>query len=431
MVMGDLNGALAHGAAAVEASAESGDRHQLAGALSFDALFLRYSGRDAEPALAEALALEADLDDVLPIYSPTIVKGLTLMYDGDFDGAEQLLTAARTEIERQGNEVALAQLLVHLCELEWRSGDWQLAHEHAQMGLDLAQQLGGKQSESTMLYCTALVAAGIGDADHAGRSAAEGARLAREANDFLYETQNQATLGFLDISEGRYRDAAVRLDPILDGLTARGWREPALFGSIWPDAIEALARDGNAARATTHLATFSELVDARPTAWGQGAAARCRALVEATGGDLAAARDHAAAALALHETTGQPLEHARTLLVGGMVERRAKRRRDARDLLTRSRSITESLGARLWADRATEELGRIGGRSSPVDELTPTERRVAARAAAGETNREIAEAEFMSVKTVESNLSRVYRKLGLTSRSELRRTWGGDDAKQT
>ena len=74
MVMGDLNGALAHGAAAVEASAESGDRHQLAGALSFDALFLRYSGRDAEPALAEALALEADLDDVLPIYSPTIVK---------------------------------------------------------------------------------------------------------------------------------------------------------------------------------------------------------------------------------------------------------------------------------------------------------------------------------------------------------------------
>ena len=82
-------------------------------------------------------------------------------------------------------------------------------------------------------------------------------------------------------------------------------------------------------------------------------------------------------------------------------------------------AVFEKLGAPLWAERARAELARIGGRASG-DELTPTEAQVAARAAAGETNREIAEALFMSVKTVEANLSRVYRKLDVSSRRQLR-----------
>jgi DNA-binding NarL/FixJ family response regulator len=72
----------------------------------------------------------------------------------------------------------------------------------------------------------------------------------------------------------------------------------------------------------------------------------------------------------------------------------------------------------MWAEQARAELGRVGLRRAP-DELTPTERRVAELAATGLTNREVASAAFMSPKTVEANLARVYRKLGIASRAEL------------
>ena len=427
MVMGDLDAALEHGATAVAAAAESGDRNQLAGALSFDALFRRYAGREWSNELAQALELERELDNVLPIYSPTIVDGLTLMYDGEFARARTRFAAARSTIEQQGNEVAHASLLIHLCELEWRAGDWQLATDYARAGLELTQQLGGKQSESSMLYCTALVDTGRGRADQARQAATAGGLLASEAHDFLFRTQNESVLGLLELSEAAFRQAAERLSPLLDQLIAAGWREPTLFGSLWPDAIESLVRGGKLRQASTYLDHFAVLVDDCPSRFAHGAVARCRALLSAAEGDLAGAIVHAAAALALHAEAEQPLEHVRTLLVSGMIDRRAKRRREARALLGQSLSMAESFGARLWAERAREELGRIGGRASPVDELTPTERRIAALAASGETNREIAEATFLSRKTVEANLSRVYRKLGVASRAELRRRWNSED----
>ena len=81
-------------------------------------------------------------------------------------------------------------------------------------------------------------------------------------------------------------------------------------------------------------------------------------------------------------------------------------------------SIFERIGAPIWAGQARRELDRVGLRRAP-DELTVSERRVAELAASGMTNREVARAAFMSPKTVEANLSRVYRKLGIRSRAEL------------
>ena len=79
----------------------------------------------------------------------------------------------------------------------------------------------------------------------------------------------------------------------------------------------------------------------------------------------------------------------------------------------------ETIGARLWAARAQSELERTGVRHSAGDELTPTELRVAGLAAQGLTNRRIAETLFVSAKTVEANLARIYLKLGIRSRAEL------------
>ena len=72
----------------------------------------------------------------------------------------------------------------------------------------------------------------------------------------------------------------------------------------------------------------------------------------------------------------------------------------------------------MWAERARSELARLGGPREPGG-LTATEARVARLAASGMTNREIANSAFMSQKTVEANLSRIYRKLGIRSRAEL------------
>jgi DNA-binding NarL/FixJ family response regulator len=114
-----------------------------------------------------------------------------------------------------------------------------------------------------------------------------------------------------------------------------------------------------------------------------------------------------------------PFELGRTLLVRGEVERRAKRKAAAKESLERALVIFDELGAPLWARRTREELQRIGLRRATGDELSEGERRVAELAASGLTNREVAAQLFMSPKTIEANLARVYRKLGIRSRAEL------------
>ena len=138
---------------------------------------------------------------------------------------------------------------------------------------------------------------------------------------------------------------------------------------------------------------------------------------------LAAKGDAAAALAELAELDAEaaarvPCEHGRTLLVKGRLQRRLKQRRAAAETLREAAAILERSGATIWADQARLELERVGLRRAP-DELTASEQRVAELAATGLTNREVALAAFMSPKTVEANLSRVYRKLGIRSRAEL------------
>jgi DNA-binding NarL/FixJ family response regulator len=117
----------------------------------------------------------------------------------------------------------------------------------------------------------------------------------------------------------------------------------------------------------------------------------------------------------------EPFERGRALLVLGLVSRRAKRRRAAREALESAIGVFDSLPAPLWAQRARAELERVGGRRGSPGELTPGERRVADLVVTGKTNREIATELFVTVHTVEKTLSRAYAKLGVRSRTELAR----------
>ena len=114
-----------------------------------------------------------------------------------------------------------------------------------------------------------------------------------------------------------------------------------------------------------------------------------------------------------------PFELARTLHSLGCVRRQAQHKRASRETLERALEIFERLGARPWADKTRSELRRIGGRIASDGQLSETERRIVELVVAGRRNREVAAELSLSPNTVAWNLSKVYRKLGVTSRTEL------------
>ena len=160
--------------------------------------------------------------------------------------------------------------------------------------------------------------------------------------------------------------------------------------------------------------------------WALAVAGRCRGLLAAAEGDLGGALLALEEAAVCHERVPVPFDRARTLLVLGVVRRRARRRKAAREALEQACGEFERLGATPWLERARAELARLGGRAPSDGELTPSERKVAALVAQGQTNREVAAELVLSEKTVESHLSHVYRKLGLRSRAELAHRYAED-----
>jgi DNA-binding NarL/FixJ family response regulator len=159
--------------------------------------------------------------------------------------------------------------------------------------------------------------------------------------------------------------------------------------------------------------------------WALAAAARCRALLRGAQRDLTGSVASADEALGLHGRLSFPLERARTLLVAGEVHRRARHRGRAATHFAEAAAIFDECGAPAWAARARAESSRNGGPVGPdrhgAPRLTSAEQTVAELAADGRTNADIAAELFMAQRTVEAHLSRVYRKLGVRSRTEMSR----------
>jgi DNA-binding CsgD family transcriptional regulator len=122
-----------------------------------------------------------------------------------------------------------------------------------------------------------------------------------------------------------------------------------------------------------------------------------------------------------------PFERARTVLVLGQIRRRRKEKSLARQALQEALIVFEEFDTPLWAERARSELARLPLRHATTG-LTPTEDRIARLAVEGLTNREIADRTFLSPKTVEVNLTRVYRKLGVRSRTVLAARLAGHES---
>jgi DNA-binding CsgD family transcriptional regulator len=228
-------------------------------------------------------------------------------------------------------------------------------------------------------------------------------------------------LGFLDLSLGDAAGALKTLEDAHDSERHLGWRDPGVL-DVAPEFAEALVLAGDLDRGRSVQAELVSRGQAlgRPSLTACGL--KCRGLIAAADGQAEAALVDLASALKIQEALAQPLDRARTFLALGTVQRRAKRRADARGSLESALAVFEELGAALWSEQARGEIRRLGGRRTrDRDELTETERRIATLAADGRSNREIALELFVSERTVEANLTRAYRKLGVRSRTELAR----------
>jgi DNA-binding CsgD family transcriptional regulator len=370
--------------------------------------------------LDRGIALEGHMVGEFLSYllSATLVLAQLLKYTDRLDEAREKFNVLLRDASARGVESPIPDMHYHLAELECRAGNWGAAMEHARESMAAAQQQAMGFVYPMAHYAIGLVEAHLGRGDAARLEASEGLRLAEAADEVLAMVLNLSVVGFLELSSDRPSEAYRYLAKAVELKEAMGVREPAYF-RIVPDEVEALVALGRLDEAESLLAPFEDAGRRLDRAWAIASGARCRALVFAARGDLAGASAAADEALREHDRLPLPFELGRTLLGRGAVERRAKRKREARDTLTKALEIFDGLGAALWANKTRAELARIGGRAPSSLTLTPTEDKVAALVASGSTNREVAEALFVSVHTVEANLKHIYRKLGVRSRTEL------------
>ena len=240
-----------------------------------------------------------------------------------------------------------------------------------------------------------------------------------DRGDVLLDMLYLRALGIAELGAERFQEADEHLAQALDRADQIGVAEPAIW-RIDGDAIEAALGAGALDRARELVARFEERAERSRIPWSLAVSARCRGLLCAAEGELDLAAQALEHALLEHRDCPVPFESARTLVAYGRVQRRRKQRRDARASLDEARDIFARLGADAWTRRTDEELRRIPIRRAP-ETLSLTELRVARLAADGLTNRVIAQHTFISVKTVETNLKRAYRKLGISSRAQLAR----------
>ena len=333
---------------------------------------------------------------------------------GDYDACRRFGEAAVASA-RDSAPGVLPEALRLVAQSSHASGRWNAASTASGEAIELARALGHAMVHCALAALLAAIAAARGQTAACRGHADEAIRVADALELGVYRLRAERALALLALGAGRLDEAIDALTRIQHAVAASGNRE--FFISPAPDLIEALVR---ADRASEAAAVLEEL--------GLGAAfkpgelaivGRCRGLL--AGDDFDAIFDEA---IAHHAMWDNPFERARTELCFGERLRRARRRREAREHLRSAGETFEQLGAEPWAARAATELRATGEtvrRRDPTadEELTPQELQIAIHAADGRSNREIGAVLFLSPRTVEFHLTRVYRKLNIHSRAEL------------
>jgi DNA-binding CsgD family transcriptional regulator len=418
-MMGDYPSALYHARRAAALAERVQDRGLIAAALAVVEVagFVVGLGLDVGR-LERALDLEDPNDELQIQMRPTLIAGYLALYMGEIDRSVRLLAPLRKRILERGQESDLPYVASYLAWAECWRGNLSLAETLGAESIAFAERLGMVGLGGFAHAFAAVVAAYAGDERTARARAGRARLLASETGTSLATLWSDWAMAILAVSLGDARAADEALGPITAVVEQYGLPEPVRVPSL-PDEIEALIALGQLDRAERLLTILEDSARRLDRTWALAAASRCRGLLLAARGNLGEASEAAAQAVERGEGLELRLDLARSLLVAGQIERRRRRKRDAATYLAKSLDIFERSGAKLWAEHVRREIDRLGMRRLDKDQLTTTERRVAEFAAAGNTNRQVAAALFISPKTVEANLARAYSKLGIHSRAEL------------
>ena len=309
-------------------------------------------------------------------------------------------------------------LLQSMAVLEQLVGDWPAARRYARACVDLVEQ-GEEVWRERAVLATARVLASDGELEAARSMALESLARQDAEGDAWEAVIFSALLGFIELSVPDPPAALAYLTRASAYAEAVNVALPTVFRYMG-DLVEAAVLSGDLDLAEIVLNERLEAPAARiPLPWILAVAGRGRGLLSAARLDLDGAIQSFDRSLEALDGTPMPFERGRTLLARGRVQLKAGRRRMARADLEAALAIFDDLGAAAWAGHARADLARIGGRTSSRWELTPSERSVAALAATGGSNREIADQLVLSVRTVESHLASAYRKLDVRSRVQL------------
>jgi DNA-binding CsgD family transcriptional regulator len=339
--------------------------------------------------------------------------GVLLGMSYEHERARELLLSVRA-LGPGVDDERLAEALGELGRVEWAAGNWELAAQLTEEAARLAGQLGSENVELEIVGLQALVATSRGDVDAARTFGRRTIRLEALTGNLGAHIHG---LALLELSLENYEAAYELVLPALERMAKRGARFPTMKTPI---AIEALAHLGRTAEASDRLERFEKEARSADRAWALASVQHCRGLLAAADDDLQEAEALLADAAERSRELGLPFEHGRSLLALGTVRRRLQRKLAARETLEEARLVLDRLGARIWTARAEAELRRIGGRRNPAGSaLSEMESQIAALVSSGHTNSEVAVALQISRKTVEWNLSKIYRKLGVRSRTEL------------
>ena len=337
-----------------------------------------------------------------------------------YDECRRLLTASATDARVQGNVLRLMFELTNFALLELRTGYFASALAAASEVAELASETGNDYLLACNLAVLARLAALRGEAETCQAHAGRAMEIADRLRDALIKSEARMALAELALAEGRVSEAVTLLELVRDTSDVAEVGEPSVLPYA-PDLIEAYARAGREDDARVELGRFEWQARAVSRTWALAAVARCRGFL-APASEL---DERFGLALSLHGASGSsPFAAARTRLLYGERLRRARRRVDARIQLRAAIETFDALGAGRWSERARAELEATGETIARRDltapeKLTPQELQIALQVATGMSNREAAEALFLSPKTVEFHLTRVYRKLDVNSRAEL------------
>jgi len=413
-----LDKAVHHAQVSFALATEIGDE-----ALAADVLIAKLGaeallGRVTAPATAdEAVALDATALGRRVLDQPLVGVCEYWMWTDSHERGRDMLVELLRRTGELGDESSRPYLLFLLGEVESTLGDLGSALSHAREGQEAAEQSGQALFAAYNLALQGLAQAQLGRPEQAREAVRLALQLIPEQGGQVALVASSA-VGHLELALGAPERAVISLEPVLDFVRRESIVEPGAIPFV-VDQIEALIELGRLDDAREQLDWHETNARRLQRMSALASSARCRGLLAAADGRLEDALAAYMEALEWHAKVDLPLNHGRTLLALGVAQRRFKQRRDARVTLEEALAVFERIGATLWAERVRAELRRISGRAATPGALTPAEERVAALVAQGKSNREVAAALFLSDRTVEGHLSRVFGKLGIRHRMEL------------